>query len=88
MRVALDINETLGIAPDAQSTVDLLAQQAGVLNLQRKGREATAMFDRIDKATAKWEPARRQVYELNPRAFSRSMAPVRSMPVSPRPRRW
>ncbi|MEH2513488.1 CHAT domain-containing protein [Nitrobacteraceae bacterium AZCC 1564] len=66
MRVALEINETLGTAPDAQSTVELMAQLAGVLNLQRKRTEAASMFDRIDQATAKWEPARRQVYELNP----------------------
>ncbi len=66
MRVALDINETLGIAPDSQFKVEVLAQLAGVLNLQRKRAEASAMFDSIDKATAKWEPARRQVYELNP----------------------
>lgn len=66
MRVALEINETLSIAPDAQPTVDLLAQLAGVLNLQRKRAEASAIFDRIEKATAKWDAARRQVYELNP----------------------
>ncbi len=66
MRVALDINETLGIAPEAQSTVNLMAQLAGVLNLQRKRAEAASMFDRIDKVTATWDPARRQAYELNP----------------------
>ncbi|WP_424631668.1 CHAT domain-containing protein [Bradyrhizobium sp. SYSU BS000235] len=66
MRVALEINETMGIAPDAQSNVDTLAQLAGVLNLQRKTAEAARLFDRIDQAIAKWDPTRRQVYELNP----------------------
>lgn len=66
VRVAVEINETLGIAPDSQSSVELLAQLAGVLNLQRKSAEASRMFDRIDKVTAKWDPVRRQVYELNP----------------------
>ncbi|WP_454622379.1 CHAT domain-containing protein [Bradyrhizobium cenepequi] len=65
-RVALDINQTLGIAPDSQLTVSLLSQLAGVLNLQRKREEASEVFDRIDKATANWEPLRRQVFELNP----------------------
>ena len=59
-RVALDINQTLGIAPDSQSTVSLLSQLAAILNLQRKRAEASETFDRIDKAIANWDPLRRQ----------------------------
>ncbi|NUS19170.1 MAG: CHAT domain-containing protein [Mesorhizobium sp.] len=65
-RVALDISKTVGVPDDSQPTVQLLSQLAGILNLQRKNAEANAMFARIDQATAKWEPQRRQVFELNP----------------------
>lgn len=65
-RVALDISKTVGVPDDSQPTVQLLSQLAGILSLQRKNAEANAMFARIDQAIAKWEPQRRQVFELNP----------------------
>jgi CHAT domain-containing protein/tetratricopeptide (TPR) repeat protein len=65
-RVALEINKTVGVPDDSQSTVQLLSQLAGILNLQRKNAEANEMFARIDKAVANWDPQRRQVIELNP----------------------
>lgn len=65
-RVSLEINKTVGVPDDAQSTVQLLSQLAGILNLQRKNAEANDMFARIDKAVANWDPQRRQVIELNP----------------------
>ena len=65
-RVALEINKTVGVPDDSQSTVQLLSQLAGILNLQRKNAEANDMFARIDKAVANWDPQRRQVIELNP----------------------
>jgi CHAT domain-containing protein len=64
-RVSLEINRTVGVADDSQSTVQLLSQLGGALNLQRKGREAIDVFAQIDKSIAGWEPARRQVFELN-----------------------
>ena len=45
--------------------MQLLSQLGGILTLQRK-REATAIYARIDKAIANWEPQRRQIFELNP----------------------
>ena len=42
-----------------------LSQLGGILNLQRKGRDAIAIYAQIDKAIANWEPARRQAFELN-----------------------
>ena len=42
-----------------------LSQLGGILNLQRKGRDAIAVYAQIDKAIANWEPARRQAFELN-----------------------
>lgn len=65
-RVALEINKTVGVPDDSQSTVQLLSSLAGILNLQRKNAEASEIFARIDKAVANWEPQRRQVIELNP----------------------
>ncbi|MGY3544505.1 CHAT domain-containing tetratricopeptide repeat protein [Bradyrhizobium sp. USDA 4469] len=65
-RVALEINKTVGVPDDSQSTVQLLSQLAGILNLRRKNAEANEMFARIDKAVANWDPQRRQVIELNP----------------------
>ena len=45
--------------------MQLLSQLGGILNLQRKGRDAIAIYAQIDKAIANWEPARRQTFELN-----------------------
>jgi CHAT domain-containing protein len=65
-RVALDINQTVGVPEDSQSTVQLLSQLGGILTLRQKGPEAIAIYDRIDKAIASWDPQRRQIFELNP----------------------
>ncbi|EHR02240.1 CHAT domain-containing tetratricopeptide repeat protein [Bradyrhizobium sp. WSM471] len=65
-RVALEINRTVGVPDDSQSTVQLLAQLAGILTLERKNAEGNELFARIDRAIANWEPQRRQVFELNP----------------------
>jgi CHAT domain-containing protein len=65
-RVALDINKTVGVPEDSQATVQLLAQLAGILTLRQKTSEAIAIYDRIDKAIARWDPQRRQIFELNP----------------------
>ena len=65
IRVCLDINSTVGVADDSGSTVQVLSHLGGILNLQRKGRQAIAVYDQIDKAIANWDPARRQAFELN-----------------------
>jgi CHAT domain-containing protein/tetratricopeptide (TPR) repeat protein len=64
-RVSLEINRTVGVADDSQSTVQLLSQLGGILNLERKSTEAVAVYAQIDKAIAGWEPKRRQVFELS-----------------------
>jgi len=64
-RVALDITRTVGVAEDSVTNVQQLSQLGGILNLQRKGNEAIAVFAQIDKAIANWEPARRQTFELS-----------------------
>ena len=64
-RVCLEISRTVGVAEDSLSNVQQLSQLGSILNLQRKGREAIAVFAQIDKAIANWEPARRQTFELS-----------------------
>ena len=41
----------------ASPMCSMLSQLGGILNLQRKGSEAIAVFAQIDKAIANWEPA-------------------------------
>jgi len=64
-RACLEINRTVGVSDQSLSTVKLLSQLGNILNLQRKGREAAAVYAQIDKAIAGWEPAQRQAFELN-----------------------
>jgi CHAT domain-containing protein len=64
-RVCVEINRTVGVTDESLSTVQLLSQLGGILDLQRKGPEAASVFAQIDKATVGWEPARRQVFALN-----------------------
>ena len=65
-RIAIEINQTVGVADDSRSMVQLLAQLAGILSLERKGPEAGEIFARIDKAMANWDEPRRRVFQLNP----------------------
>jgi CHAT domain-containing protein len=64
-RVAIDINQTVGVAENSPSTVGLLSQLGGILTMQRKP-EAVDIYGRIDKAIAGWDPQQRQIFELNP----------------------
>jgi CHAT domain-containing protein len=65
-RVAIDINRTVGVAEDSQAAVIPLSHLAGILTLERKNDEASAIYTQIEKAIAKWDPQRREVFELNP----------------------
>jgi len=65
-RVAIEINQTVGIPDDTLPTVQLLSQLGGILTLERQNRDAGAVYERIEKAIASWEPQRRRVFELNP----------------------
>jgi CHAT domain-containing protein len=64
-RVSIDINRTVGVAEEAQSTASLLSALGGILNLQRKFQEAARVYAELDKAIANWDPQRRQVFDLN-----------------------
>jgi CHAT domain-containing protein len=64
-RGAIEVNRTLGVAFDAHINAQLLSTLAGMLNLQRKSAEALEVFGELDKVIVKWEPVRRQVFEIN-----------------------
>lgn len=64
-RAALDIQRTIGIADNSQTTANTLSQLGAVLIFQRKSREAAAVYAQVDKAIANWEPGRRQLLALN-----------------------
>ena len=42
-----------------------MSQLGAILTFERKLPEAAAVYADLDKAIAKWEPARREVLELN-----------------------
>ncbi len=65
MRTAIEINRTIGVADDSQVIVRELSGLATVLNLQHKRKEAIAVYAEIDKATASWDPRRREALDLN-----------------------
>lgn len=58
-RISIDINRTVGVAGDSQSTAQLLSNLGGILSLQRKFEEASAVYAELDMAIANWEPQRR-----------------------------
>jgi CHAT domain-containing protein len=64
-RVSLDINREVGIASDSHGTASLLLSLGTTLILQRKAQEAAAVFAELDKGIAKWEPRRREIFDLN-----------------------
>ncbi|MBV9261907.1 MAG: CHAT domain-containing protein [Pseudolabrys sp.] len=64
-RSALDIQHTLGIADDSPTSATILAQLGGVLTLQRKDKEAIAVYAQLEQAIAKWDEPRRDVFLLS-----------------------
>ena len=64
-RTALDIQRTLKIGDDTQTSAQMLSQLGAILTLQRKIADASAVYTQLDSAIAKWEPGRRQAFELN-----------------------
>ncbi|HXX08234.1 MAG TPA: CHAT domain-containing protein [Pseudolabrys sp.] len=65
VRVALEIYRTVGVAGDSQSLVNELSYLASILSLQGKRQETADAYVEIDRATAKWDPQRRQLLDLN-----------------------
>lgn len=65
MQASLEISRDIGVADDARTTVRMLLQLGGVLNLQRKSGEAAKVFAQIDQLVAKWDPQERAAFEIN-----------------------
>ena len=64
LRISLEINQRVGVIDDSQSTAQMLAGLAGILNLQHKFEDASAVYATLDKAIASWEPQRREALEI------------------------
>ena len=64
-RVAIEINSTLGVPDDSQAAVALLSNLGTILSLQQKRQQAAIVYAELDKAMAKWDPRRRERFDLN-----------------------
>jgi CHAT domain-containing protein len=62
---ALDIQRTIGISDESQTTASTLSHLGAVLVFQRKAKEAAAVYADLSKSIANWEPGRKQLLELN-----------------------
>jgi CHAT domain-containing protein len=65
-RVALDINSTVGVAEDSQTTAQILSKLAGILTLEHKREQAEQFYAKLDRAVSRWEPNRREALDVNP----------------------
>jgi len=64
-RTALDIQRTIGIGDDAPQTANILSQLGNILVLQRKTKDAAAVYAQLDQALAQWTPERREAFQIN-----------------------
>ncbi len=64
-RSALEVQQSLGIGDDSPTTANILSQLGGVLTLQSRESEAVAIYAQLEKAIAKWDEPRRDVFLLN-----------------------
>ncbi len=64
-RSAVDVQRTIGIADDAPEFASILSQLGNILVLQRKTKQAAAIYAQLDKAIAQWTPEQREAFELN-----------------------
>jgi len=64
-RAQLDIIRALGAPKDSQIYAATLSQLASIVNLQGRWKEASALYVEVDEAIKNWEPARRELLELN-----------------------
>ena len=64
-RATLDIQRTIGISDESQTTAGTLSQLGAVLVFQRKAKEAAVVYADLSESIANWEPGRKQLLELN-----------------------
>jgi len=65
VRTALDIQRTIGVSDDTAQSANTLSQLGSILTLQRKTKEASAVYAELDKAVAQWTPERRAAFQIN-----------------------
>jgi CHAT domain-containing protein len=63
IRSAIDVEQTIGVAPDSPDLVQRFAQLGLVLVAQSKMDAAREVYDQIDKAIAQWPVERREIYQ-------------------------
>ncbi|WP_426422776.1 CHAT domain-containing protein [Bradyrhizobium genosp. A] len=61
VRTSLDIQRTLGIGDDQFNSAVALSSLGVILTGEKRYAEANEAFDRLQEATAKWEPRQREV---------------------------
>jgi CHAT domain-containing protein/tetratricopeptide (TPR) repeat protein len=64
-RSALDVQGTLGIADDAPVRATILGHLGNILVLQRKAKDADAVYAELDKAIAQWPAQQREAFQIN-----------------------
>src|SRR5581483_8088580 len=62
---ALDIEQTIGVVPDAPERVHILSGLGNILVAERKPKDAAGIYAQLDEAIAHWTPAQREDFELN-----------------------
>jgi CHAT domain-containing protein len=65
VRVALEIHRAVGVTNDSQTAVSEMSFLASILTIQNKRKEAAELYTEIDKATANWDPQRREQFDFN-----------------------
>jgi CHAT domain-containing protein len=64
-RSALEVQRTLGIADESPQSVMILSGLGNILVAQGRMKEATAVYDQLDRAVANWPAGRREALALN-----------------------
>ena len=64
-RSALDVQHTLGIGDGASASAKALSQLGNILVLERKTKEANAVYAQLNAAIAQWPPEEREALTLN-----------------------
>jgi CHAT domain-containing protein len=65
VRVALDIQRTLGVGDDSPTSAALLSQLGNILILQHNTKEAAVAYAELERAVAKWPAEQRSAFDLN-----------------------
>jgi CHAT domain-containing protein len=65
VRVALDIQRTLGIGDDSPTSAALLSQLGNILVLQHNTKDASVVYAELEEAIAKWPAELRGAFDLN-----------------------